>query len=104
MTLHLFALGLSALAVPLFYGQHPIRKISPKVQRLLALACIVASAILWGMNVGWEWGIPFLCCALMISGFCWVLVSRRWQNFSAAYQWLSLALAALGSAAWLGGV
>lgn len=104
MTLHLFALGLSALVVPLFYGQHPIRTISPAVQRMLALACAVASAILWGLNVGWEWGIPFVCCALMISGFAWVLISSRWQGVSGIYQWLSLALAALSSAAWLGGV
>ncbi|GAA6151026.1 hypothetical protein [Pseudoteredinibacter isoporae] len=104
MTLHLFALGLSALAVPLFYGQHPVRHIPPSIQRLLALTFIVVAAVLWGLNVGWEWGVPFLCCALMISGFAWVLISRRWQDFVSTYQWLNLAVAAAGAVTWFGGL
>lgn len=104
MFFHLMPLALAALAPPLCYGQLVSNKIPLIIQRLLALACSLVAVNYWAAALGWEWAVPFLLCSLMLAGFAWVLILRRYEGFKTPYQWLCLGLAAAGLLFNLGGL
>lgn len=103
MMLHLFALSLVGLAVPMAYAHRPMPKIPLIAQRVIAYALLLVAAYLWGDAEGWEWGIPFFLAALMMVGFAWVLILRRWPNRIDMVRWAVLSVSMAACISWLMG-